>query len=119
MYKRQENGAIVIYSDLHDTPPIEVNKYIKLDVRNEIEWQNAIAEITKNYGQLDILVNNAGITGFEDGFGPHDPENASLDDWRKVHETNLDGVFLGCKYAIKAMKPNGIGSIINLSLIHI
>lgn len=111
----EENGAIVIYSDLHDTPPIEVNKYIKLDVRNEIEWQNAIAEITKNYGRLDILVNNAGITGFEDGFVPHDPENASLDDWRKVHETNLDGVFLGCKYAIKAMKPNGIGSIINIS----
>ena len=35
--------------------------------------------------------------------------------YKRQHETNLDGVFLGCKYAIKAMKPNGIGSIINIS----
>ena len=45
----------------------------------------------------------------------HDPENATLDAWRKVRETNLDGVFLGCKYAIKAMRITGEGSIINIS----
>jgi NAD(P)-dependent dehydrogenase (short-subunit alcohol dehydrogenase family) len=45
----------------------------------------------------------------------HDPENATLSAWRSVHETNLDGVFLGCKYAIKAMRPNKTGSIINIS----
>lgn len=44
-----------------------------------------------------------------------DPENATLSAWRSVHETNLDGVFLGCKYAIKAMRPNKAGSIINIS----
>ncbi len=113
----ENNGAIVIYSDLHETTPqnIEKEKYIKLDVRHENDWQNAISYISQKYGQLDILVNNAGITGFEDGFVSHDPENANLEDWRKVHETNLDGVFLGCKYAIKTMKPSGIGSIINIS----
>jgi len=113
----ENNGAIVIYSDLPETPPknIDKGKYIKLDVRQENDWQNVISYISQKYGQLDILVNNAGITGFEDGFVPHDPENASLDDWRKVHETNLDGVFLGCKYAIKTMKPKGVGSIINIS----
>jgi 3(or 17)beta-hydroxysteroid dehydrogenase len=36
------------------------------------------------------VVNNAGITGFEQGRGPHDPENASLDDWHAVHRTSLD-----------------------------
>lgn len=45
----------------------------------------------------------------------HDPENASLDDWRAVHAVNLDGTFLGCRYAIKAMRKAGTGSIINIS----
>ena len=65
---------------------------------------------------MNIVVNNAGITGFEDGNFVYDPENASLDDWHKVHRTNLDGVFLGCKHAIKGMRRcGGRGSIINLS----
>jgi NAD(P)-dependent dehydrogenase (short-subunit alcohol dehydrogenase family) len=54
-------------------------------------------------------VSNAGITGFEAGFVPHDPDHASLEDWRSVLATNLDGVFLGCKHAIRAMRPQGTG----------
>ncbi|PIX63865.1 MAG: short-chain dehydrogenase, partial [Sphingomonadales bacterium CG_4_10_14_3_um_filter_58_15] len=38
-----------------------------------------------------------------------------LADWRAVHRVNLDGTFLGCRYAIKAMKGRGTGSIINIS----
>jgi NAD(P)-dependent dehydrogenase (short-subunit alcohol dehydrogenase family) len=38
-----------------------------------------------------------------------------LEDWRRVHQTNLDGVFLGCKYAIRAMRQAGAGSIVNIS----
>lgn len=86
-----------------------------LDVRHEDTWRELTEKIVEAHGQLDIVVNNAGITGFEDGFVAHDPENATLDAWRKVHETNLDGVFLGCKYAIKAMRITGEGSIINIS----
>ena len=85
--------------------------FLVLDVRDEARWAEVIAQV----GPLDILVNNAGITGFQDGGGPHDPEHASLDDWRAVHATNLDGTFLGCKYAIRAMRPKGAGSIVNLS----
>jgi len=61
------------------------------------------------------VVNNAGITGFEEAMRPHDPEHASLADWRAVHEVNLDGTFLGCRYAIGAMRSGGAGSIINIS----
>ncbi len=62
-----------------------------------------------------VLVNNAGVTGLEDGPVPHDPEHAELEAWRAVHRVNLDGVFLGCRYAIRAMKARGSGSIINIS----
>ncbi len=62
-----------------------------------------------------VLVNNAGITGFQEGFGPQDPEHASLKSWRDVHAINSDGVFLGCKHAIAAMKQNSDASIINIS----
>jgi NAD(P)-dependent dehydrogenase (short-subunit alcohol dehydrogenase family) len=55
------------------------------------------------------------VAGFEAGPAAHDPENASLADWRAVHATNLDGVFLGCKHAIRAMRRTGEGAIINVS----
>ncbi len=86
-----------------------------LDVRDEASWQHLTSRIIDARGRLDIVVNNAGITGFEQGFVQHDPEHATLEAWRKVHETNLDGVFLGCKYAIKAMRTTGKGAIINIS----
>lgn len=83
----------------------------RLDVASEADW-TALAEAEP---AIDVLVNNAGITGFEAGGGPHDPEHASLADWRPVHAVNLDGVFLGCRYAIGAMRTRGAGSIINIS----
>jgi len=82
-----------------------------MDVSDEKAWENIALE----YPQIDIMVNNAGVTGFEDGMKPHDPENTSLSDWRSVHAVNLDGTFMGCRYAIKAMKQKGEGSIINIS----
>jgi 3(or 17)beta-hydroxysteroid dehydrogenase len=90
-------------------------QFAALDVRDETAWMTTIAALIAADGRLDILVNNAGITGLESGSGPHDPENTSMADWRAVHATNLDGVFLGCKHAIRAMRPTGTGSIINIS----
>jgi len=86
-----------------------------LDVREEADWQRVFDALSERHRRLDILVNNAGITGFEAGAAVHDPEHATLEDWRAVHRTNLDGVFLGCRYAIRAMRPAGTGSIINIS----
>ena len=86
-------------------------EFSPLDVRQEAQW-NTLAEA---YPVIDVLVNNAGITGFETSPGPHDPEHSSLADWRAVHAVNTDGTFLGCRYALKAMKTRGSGSIINLS----
>lgn len=84
---------------------------LELDVENEAHW----ARLADGWPQIDVVVNNAGITGFEDSTNPQDPENASLEDWRRVHRVNLDGTFLGCRYAIKAMRARGNGAIINIS----
>lgn len=86
-----------------------------LDVGDEAQWESVMAAMLARDGRLDVLVNNAGITGFEDGGGPHDPEHASLAEWHRVHRVNLDGTFLGCRYAVRAMRAQGTGAIINMS----
>lgn len=109
-------GAHVIVTDIDDAVGMDAAegigaRYEHLDVSNEADW----LRIAEAIPALDILVNNAGITGFECGEMVHDPEHASLSAWRAVHAVNLDGTFIGCRYAIGAMKQKGAGSIINIS----
>jgi NAD(P)-dependent dehydrogenase (short-subunit alcohol dehydrogenase family) len=111
-------GARVWLTDIADATEFAASlgaQWMALDVREEPAWQRVTARVLEMYGTLDVLVNNAGITGFEGEPAAQDPEHARLEDWRAVHRTNLDGVFLGCKYAILAMRPAGAGSIINMS----
>ncbi len=115
-------GATVIVSDINDEAGESVTaelgeraEYLHLDVAEETAWQKAAEHITDRYGHLDILVNNAGITGFLETAGPHDPENLDMASWHKVHEVNLHGTALGCKYGIQLMKSSASASIINVS----
>jgi 3(or 17)beta-hydroxysteroid dehydrogenase len=118
-------GARVIVTDIDDTPGRASARgigaiWLRLDVRDEMAWIGAVARVLDHHGRLDVLVNNAGITGLEPAAGggaphPHDPEHAALEDWHAVHRTNLDGVFLGCKHGIRAMRRHGAGSIVNIS----
>ena len=118
-----DNGAFVYLTDIDDLSGQSTANalgpraiYVHLDVRQERDWEVATTRILKERAGLQILVNNAGVTGFEGGYVSHDPENASLEDWHAVHRTNLDGVFLGCKHAIRTMRQSGSGgSIINIS----
>ena len=87
-----------------------------LDVSDEQQWLDLFGWIEDKLGRLNGLVNNAGVTGLESGNEVHNPEKASLEAWRKVHAVNLDGTFLGCKYAIQFMRETqSAGSIINMS----
>ena len=111
-----DDGAVVILTDNDEAAgaatAAEIGcRFEKLDVREETDWRR-LAEVVPT---ADVVVNNAGVTGFENGMVAHDPEHASLSDWRAVHAVNLDGTFLGCRYAIGAMKTAGTGSIINIS----
>ncbi len=109
-------GAKVVLSDIDEDEGRKAAEELgcafhPLDVASADQW-DALAEA---FPAIDVLVNNAGITGFEDGPVAHDPENASLAEWHKVHAVNTDGCFLGCRYALRAMKAKGTGSIINMS----
>lgn len=115
-------GAKVVLTDINEALLQQTARRLGmpalvLDVREERKWETAMRHILSEHGALHILVNNAGITGLEGG-ALHDPEHAELDEWRRVHTTNLDGVFLGCKHALRAMRhlPQGErGSIVNIS----
>lgn len=109
-------GATVILTDIDAIAGVDAAaaigcRFEPLDVAEETDW----ARLAERVPTADVVVNNAGVTGFEHGLVPHDPEHATLEDWRAVHRVNLDGTFLGCRYAIAAMKAAGTGSIINLS----
>ena len=112
-------GAHVILTDVLDQPGEALAarldaEYYHLDVSCEHDFKKVFEIVKNKYGHLDILFNNAGITGYGQDQGLQDPENISLEDWDHVHDVNLKGVFLGCKYGIKLMKDRG-GSIINMS----
>jgi 3(or 17)beta-hydroxysteroid dehydrogenase len=85
--------------------------FLRHDVSREAEWIEVIDRTVQRWGSLSVLVNNAGL-----GI-PGNAEETTLEEWRRLMSVNLDGVFLGTKHAIRAMKSTGGGSIINLSSI--
>jgi len=117
------HGARVVVADIAEREAAAVAESInldggvaegmRLDVTREADWRQVIEAIVARHGGLDVLVNNAGIAVVATLL------ETSLDDWRRVHAVNLDGVFLGTKQAVEVMRPGGKsgrgGSIINLS----
>ncbi len=111
-----EEGAITFITDISENGD-EVAKelgasFIRQDVSDEDTWKSVIGEVVSKHQRLDILVNNAGI------FSSCPVDQTPLEDWQRVMDINLTGVFLGCKHGIAQMKanPDGpSGSIINLS----
>lgn len=118
-------GAQVIVTDIDDKAGQRVvdgllaeghsASYFHLDVADEQQWVELMANLERRYGRLDILVNNAGIIGFTEMPGPHDPENMDMAAWRKVNQVNADSVALGCKYGLALLKCSAAASIINMS----
>lgn len=88
-------------------------EFLRHDVTEEKQWEAAVTESVRKFGRLDVLVNNAGIEKMAR------ITECSLEDFRRIQEVNVIGVFLGLKHAIRAMVPGGAsgkgGSIVNLS----
>src|SRR5215831_15380570 len=71
---------------------------VTLDVTSESDWQRVIDEIGERHGRLDGLVNAAGIVAVGT------VEQLDFATWRRVLAVNLDGAFLGCKYALPLLR---------------
>ena len=120
--KLLEEGAKVMLSDINEEVINSMSERLSQfsqtqfstcihDVTNEDSWIELIDKTEKVFGKINILVNSAGIS-----LGA-DIVSTDYEIWKKVHEVNLDSVFLGCKYAIPKMSAHGHGSIINISSI--
>jgi len=82
-----------------------------LDVTSENGWRGIVAEVERAHGRLDGLVNAAGIAALGS------IEDTDFAAWRRVLGVNLDGAFLGCKYAMPLLRKQG-GAIVNLSSVY-
>ena len=118
------SGGTVVLADIDEARGSQVARDIDaqglpasfhgLDVRDESAWTALIAAIERDHGRLDVLVNNAAILQLTL------VESTSLDDWREVMGTNVEGTFLGTKSALPLLRKSaeargGFSSIINLS----
>jgi NAD(P)-dependent dehydrogenase (short-subunit alcohol dehydrogenase family) len=115
-------GAKVVLADIREAPAASEGgapaqrsasrvRRVNLDVCSEEQWTRTIADILAQEGRLDVLVNAAGI------LLKASVEDTSLEQFRRVQAVNVEGVFLGCKAAIGAMRDRGGGVIVNLSSI--
>ena len=117
-------GALIVVSDINASSAEATAKDIcalggdaisvEHDVASEKGWQKAIATTLEKFNKVDILVNNAAV------FKDLSFLNSTLKDWQHIMSINLDGVFLGMRFAVKAMLDTkcATGSIINISSVN-
>ena len=112
-------GATVVIADIDGSNGARVAaglgdsaSFVELDVAHEDQWEQALDGVLAASGRLDGLLNAAGIGAANDSL-----EGASPAVWDRVLRVNLDGTFLGCKHAVRRMKLNGGGSIVNIASI--
>ena len=113
-------GARVVATDINETAGRELAAklnaaragsalFLAQDVRDEARWTQVVAECVSHFGGLHVLVNNAGVVVIAT------PETCTLEQFRFQNQVMSEGVFLGCRSSIPAIRASGGGSIINMS----
>jgi 3alpha(or 20beta)-hydroxysteroid dehydrogenase len=113
-----DEGASVVVGDVLDDDGAHLlaqlgdgARYVHLDVTRPADWDAAVNEAVTSFGSLSVLVNNAGIVNF----GRID--DYLHEEWTRIIEVNLTGVFNGIKAASPDLAKTGTASIINVSSI--
>lgn len=83
--------------------------FVYADVSQPSNFEFAVSETEKKFGGVDIMVNNAAVQIMKT------LTETSEEEWDTLHNVNLKGVFLGCKYSIPAMLRRGAGVIVNVA----
>ncbi len=84
--------------------------YVRCDVANSEDVRAMVEKIVATYGRLDCAFNNAGLSSKHGRTG-----DASIDDWKRVIDVNVNGTFYCMKYELQAMAAHGGGAIVNNS----
>ena len=116
------NGARVVYSDIDAEAVLEAARRspdaraqaLALDVTDAERGREVVAEVVRSAGRLDILVNNAGVNTLKhrvtiDAF--------PREEWDRIIDVDLNGVFNMSRAAAKVMVSQGAGKIINIASI--
>jgi NAD(P)-dependent dehydrogenase (short-subunit alcohol dehydrogenase family) len=117
-YARQ--GARLVVSGRHPEAGAELEKeltghgaqaeFVRADVRHDQDLEDLIDRAVERFGRLDIAFNNAGTEGT-----PGPVTGITGDSYAATFDTNVLGTLLSIKHEFRAMKPQGAGSIINVS----
>jgi len=116
-----ENGADVVVNDIDTANGEKVaeqiralgrkSMFVKADVSKQEQVNDMVSKVVDEFGRIDILVNNAAYYTVSGRVGIHEyPE----DDWHKVLDVDLDGVFYCTKAVARQMVKQGEGKIINI-----
>lgn len=106
-------GATVVAADVRspDVPGPPGVRHVQLDVTDEDQWRDVLADIVSTHGRLDVLINNAGGSlGSQAALA-----DLPLEEYRRVVELNQTSAFLGMRAAVPLMREAGGGAIVNLS----
>lgn len=103
-------GAGAVADEINAASPGAAFSYAH-DVTLSDQWQAVLQQAERDLGGLNVLVNNAGI-GCQ-----RTVEDCTVEEWRRTHAIDLDGVFYGCKYALPIMRQHAPGAIVNISSI--
>ncbi len=108
-----KEGATVFASDI--ATPVRAYsagiEAVQLDVASEPDWASVVDAIVRAHGRLDVLINNAGVIAYEP---LHELEMSA---WMKMIAVDQTGVFLGMREAVRVMRRQKSGSIVNISSI--
>jgi NAD(P)-dependent dehydrogenase (short-subunit alcohol dehydrogenase family) len=120
-----QEGARIAICDLVQRDVDEAVEKLKLppestlSARADVGFERDVVELLRQtavkFGRLDILVNNAGFAWPRAGPVNLELANTPIEVWQRILETNLTGTFLCSREALKIMRPQGGGSIINIS----
>lgn len=112
-----EAGASVVIADIDAAKGMRLEEQLRsqgcrvrfqrTDVGSDSEVKRLMDEAFEWTGRIDAVYNNAGIAV------PGEAATLSEEDWQRVINTNLGGVFRGCKYSLPYMEKQGSGAIVN------
>lgn len=116
------NGAKVVLADTSEEGGVEAARevekaggqaiFVRCDVSNESDVKEVIRRTLETFGRLDYAFNNAGIEGVQGA-----TQDCTTENWNRVMDVNLKGVWLCMKHQIPVMLKQGAGSIVNCSSI--